>query len=187
MSKAIGPQKHLTLEERKIIEESLEKNWLFKDIAKFLDKDPSTISKEIRKHRERKEPGSLHYGFNKCAKRQTCHKKNICNPNCTKECRSCNLCNEKCPEFDEGLCKRLINPPYVCNGCELILTDNGTEFSNPLALEFNKEGIERTRIFYCNPKASYQKGVLRKIMNTYDMLFQKEIQWTSILSKILLR
>ena len=75
MSKAVGPQKHLTLDERKIIEESLEKNWLFKDIAKFLDKDPSTISKEIRKHRERKEPSSLHYGFNKCAKRQTCHKK----------------------------------------------------------------------------------------------------------------
>ena len=47
MSKAVGPQKHLTLDERKIIEESLEKNWLFKDIAKFLDKDPSTISKEI--------------------------------------------------------------------------------------------------------------------------------------------
>ena len=45
MSKAVGPQKHLTLDERKIIEESLEKNWLFKDIAKFLDKDPSTISK----------------------------------------------------------------------------------------------------------------------------------------------
>ena len=118
MSKAIGPQKHLTLDERKIIEESLEKKLLFKDIAKFLDKDPSTISKEIRKHREKKEPTSLHYGFNKCANRQNCHKKNICNPNCTKECRSCKLCNEKCPDFDEGLCKRLLKPPYVCNGCE---------------------------------------------------------------------
>lgn len=118
MSKAIGPQKHLTLEERKYIEESLDKNLLFKEIAKFLSKDPSTISKEIRKHRERKEPGSIHFGFNKCANRQSCHKKNICNPNCTKECRSCKLCNEKCPDFDEGLCTRLKRPPYVCNGCE---------------------------------------------------------------------
>lgn len=153
MSKAIGPQKHLTLDERKIIEESLEKNWLFKDIAKFLDKDPSTISKEIRKHRERKEPSSLHYGFNKCAKRQTCHKKNICNPNCTKECRSCNLCNEKCPEFDEGLCKRLIKPPYVCNGCEFktncrkikYLYRAYTSFNDyKTTLSTSREGINRT-------------------------------------------
>ena len=118
MSKAIGYQKHLTLDDRKQIEECLDKNLLFKEIAKYLDKDPSTISKEIRKHRIKKEPGSIHYGFNKCANRQTCHRKNICNPNCTKECRSCKLCNEKCPDFDEGLCKRLIKPPYVCNGCE---------------------------------------------------------------------
>jgi IS30 family transposase len=44
----------------------------------------------------------------------------------------------------------------------IILTDNGTEFSNPLALEFNSEGVGRTRIFYCNPTASYQKGMLEK-------------------------
>ena len=29
-------------------------------------------------------------------------------------------------------------------------------------LEFNEEGIGRTRIFYCNPRASYQKGMLEK-------------------------
>ena len=44
----------------------------------------------------------------------------------------------------------------------IILTDNGTEFGNPLSLEFNNEGIGRTRIFYCNPRASYQKGMLEK-------------------------
>ena len=44
----------------------------------------------------------------------------------------------------------------------IILTDNGTEFSNPLSLEFNQEGIGRTRIFYCNPEASYQKGSIEK-------------------------
>lgn len=44
----------------------------------------------------------------------------------------------------------------------IILTDNGTEFGNPLSLEFNDEGIGRTRIFYCNPSASYQKGMLEK-------------------------
>src|SRR5699024_3627561 len=44
----------------------------------------------------------------------------------------------------------------------VILTDNGTEFSNPLSLEFNEDGIGRTRIFYCNPRASYQKGMIEK-------------------------
>ena len=44
----------------------------------------------------------------------------------------------------------------------IILTDNGTEFNNPLSLEFNQDGIGRTRIFYCNPRASYQKGMLEK-------------------------
>ena len=44
----------------------------------------------------------------------------------------------------------------------IILTDNGTEFGNPLSLEFNNEGVGRTRIFYCNARASYQKGMLEK-------------------------
>ena len=44
----------------------------------------------------------------------------------------------------------------------VILTDNGSEFSNPLSLEFNNEGIGRTRIFFCDPSASYQKGAIEK-------------------------
>ncbi len=39
----------------------------------------------------------------------------------------------------------------------VILTDNGSEFSNPKALELNSKGSRRTRIFYCDPGASYQK------------------------------
>jgi len=39
----------------------------------------------------------------------------------------------------------------------VILTDNGSEFSNPKALEFDTAGNRRTYIFYCDPHASYQK------------------------------
>lgn len=39
----------------------------------------------------------------------------------------------------------------------VILTDNGTEFSNPLAIEFDCEGNRIANLFYCNPGASYQK------------------------------
>ena len=52
MSKYIpGNQKHLTLENRIYIENELNKGTSFKDIARFLCKDPTTISKEIRAHR----------------------------------------------------------------------------------------------------------------------------------------
>ena len=46
MSKYIpGNQKHLTLEDRKYIEKSLNAGCSFKDIARYLCKDPTTISK----------------------------------------------------------------------------------------------------------------------------------------------
>jgi IS30 family transposase len=44
----------------------------------------------------------------------------------------------------------------------VLVCDNGSEFSNPLALEFDKQGNQRTRIFYCDPSAPYQKGSLEK-------------------------
>ena len=49
MSKYIpGNQKHLSLEDRKYIERSLNNDSSFKDIARFLCKDPTTISKEVK-------------------------------------------------------------------------------------------------------------------------------------------
>ena len=52
MSKYIpGNQKHLTLEDRIYIENKLNKGTSFKDITRFLCKDPTTISKEVRAHR----------------------------------------------------------------------------------------------------------------------------------------
>ena len=40
----------------------------------------------------------------------------------------------------------------------VILTDNGTEFSNPSAIEFDHEGNKITVLFYCDPCASWQKS-----------------------------
>jgi len=39
----------------------------------------------------------------------------------------------------------------------VILTDNGSEFSNPNAIEYDKQGNSRTKMFYCNPSAPYEK------------------------------
>jgi len=67
----------------------------------------------------------------------------------------------------------------------VILTDNGSEFSNPKALEFDAAGNQRTNIFYCDPYASYQKPnvernheFIRKILpkgTSFDALLQTDI------------
>lgn len=46
-----GNQKHLTLDDRLYIERSLNEGLSFNDISKFLCKDPTTISKQVRLHR----------------------------------------------------------------------------------------------------------------------------------------
>ena len=43
--------KHLTAEDHKEIEDCLRKQMTFKDIAQLIQKDPSTISYEIKRHR----------------------------------------------------------------------------------------------------------------------------------------
>ena len=40
----------------------------------------------------------------------------------------------------------------------ILLADNGTEFSNPEALEFGPDGERRSWVFYCNPSAPNEKG-----------------------------
>ncbi|MBQ0032467.1 MAG: hypothetical protein KBT68_06670 [bacterium] len=42
----------------------------------------------------------------------------------------------------------------------VILTDRGTEFSNPSRIEFDKDGKRRTRVFFCDPMNSNQKSHL---------------------------
>jgi IS30 family transposase len=45
---------------------------------------------------------------------------------------------------------------------QVILTDNGTEFQFPARLECDKNGEIRTKVFYCNPNSSWQKGMIEK-------------------------
>lgn len=67
----------------------------------------------------------------------------------------------------------------------VILTDNGSEFSNPKALEYDEQGNRRTRLYYCDPCASFQKPnvelnheFIRKILpkgKSFDDLEQCDI------------
>jgi IS30 family transposase len=55
----------------------------------------------------------------------------------------------------------------------VLLTDNGSEFSNPLALEMAPDGSTRTRLFYCDPCASWQKGRVERNHEFLRMILPK--------------
>lgn len=118
-----GNQKHLTLEDRIYIEESLDKGLSFKEIARYLCKDPTTIAKEVKAHR-RIDP-HYHDRFfynakNFCVRRFHCRKTNACEKIelCGVKCASCPTCNQTCRDFEREHCNHLQRAPYVCNGCD---------------------------------------------------------------------
>jgi IS30 family transposase len=67
----------------------------------------------------------------------------------------------------------------------VLLGDNGSEFSNPKALEYDAQGNHRTTVFYCDPNASFQKPnvelnheFIRRILPkgySFDHLVQEDI------------
>lgn len=123
MSKYIpGNQKHLTLTDRMYIESELNKGTSFKDIARFLCKDPTTVSKEVKAHRisDWYHKGSFYNAHNFCAHRYKCKKTNACGKIilCGIKCTSCPTCNQTCKDFVKERCSRLDKAPYVCNGCD---------------------------------------------------------------------
>lgn len=80
MSKYIpGNQKHLTLNDRIYIENELSKGATFKDIAAFLCKDPTTISKEVKSRRlsDWYHKGTFYNAKNFCVHRYHCKKKKM--------------------------------------------------------------------------------------------------------------
>jgi IS30 family transposase len=111
--------KHLTDSERLQIEQRLREGISLKRIAAELGKSASTISREIRAHAIESDKYAPYRIHNRCTKLNICQKMQICadKPNCTKKCARCNYCNAVCEEFDERMCIRLYDPPYVCNGC----------------------------------------------------------------------
>lgn len=122
MSKYIpGNQRHLTIEDRIYIQNELDKGTSFKDIARFLCKDPTTISKEVKARRASDwfHKGTFLNAKNFCTKRFRCKKTNACNKIllCGVKCASCPTCNQTCPDFQKERCSKLDRAPYVCNGC----------------------------------------------------------------------
>lgn len=115
----MAKNKHLTDSERLQIEQWLKERTSIKRIAAKLGKDKSTISREIRARALPSDKYAPYRVHNRCVKRRGCQRYHLCEDksNCTKHCSACNLCNELCPDYEEDVCQKLYEPPYVCNGC----------------------------------------------------------------------
>ena len=111
---------HLTLQNRTIISAGITQGLSFSQIAAELDKDPGTISKEVRLRRTPNETGSYGRGFNPCVHRNGCVKTHVCDRcyNHGRRCCFCKECTKHCKDFKEEPCPKLSRPPYVCNGCK---------------------------------------------------------------------
>lgn len=97
------PNKHLTYDERSFIEIGLNSGRNFTQIAKDLKKHRTTIMREVRMRRFRKNTSSFNNRKNLCKNRYECKKFDCTN-------------KEKC--YEEEICYKLTGAPYVCNGCE---------------------------------------------------------------------
>lgn len=123
-----GNQKHIDLSGRIRIEQGLNNGESFRTIARDLNKDPSTISKEVRRHsviKERKPdafapiPCANNYDASK-PKANVCKILHGCGDNeCTHKCVNCRKarCSEICNHYKPRQYEKLAKPPYACNGC----------------------------------------------------------------------
>lgn len=116
--------KFFTYEERLDLQKFLKDSLSFKEISRRQGKNPTTISREVRKYSSEIATGYPGFPFNSCKNRFNCRKKEVCGNNCTRKsaqyCKLCSSCNSNCNEYIEEICTARFRVPYVCNGCETI-------------------------------------------------------------------
>ena len=107
---------HLSLDERYQIQHLLDINTSIRKIAKLLNRSPSTILREIKRH-TKVTPGK---GTN-CVNKKFCKRRHVCgNMYCRKACKNCTFCKKHCSDYVESFCEKATTPPYLCNGCRSV-------------------------------------------------------------------
>lgn len=133
---------HLTLSDRLKTEHALNSGLNFQEIADLLGKARSTIVREVQKHQVISLKVGYHRIPNCCIHRRQCHLKHVCmKTQCYRQCSLCSLCNEFCSHFQEEVCPKLSEPPYVCNGCH----------------EKNRCSLKKKYYFHDSANQSYRK------------------------------
>ena len=108
----------MTLSDRIAIEAGITAGKTFKEIALKINRNPATVSREIKANRT-VIPATFYLGCD-CRYARSCHKRNICtDKKCNIPCIKCRIvkCTEFCPIYKPKHCSRIEKPPYVCNRC----------------------------------------------------------------------
>lgn len=113
--------KHLSLSDRALIERCLVHDYTFATIARKLNRSPTTISREVNKHRVF--VNRIDSDKNDCVDYIRCLRRNLCDSETKYSCLSrCKLCNDYdcrtlCKVYVSKHCTLLDKPPYVCTNC----------------------------------------------------------------------
>lgn len=99
IKKIVYDNSHLTLEQRKTIQDGIESDLSKAEIARMLAKDPSTIGKEIKKHRKLKPRNAFNIDT-------------LCI-----HLKKCRRCTKRCEKYEEPKCSRRDRSPGACNKC----------------------------------------------------------------------
>ena len=124
--------KHLTGEQRVIIEDRLNHKKSVRSIAKELGVSPSTVLREIKRHTDNQGATG-----NDCALRRDCRNRHLCGRfDCNRLCHNCNIkCKKYCHDYIQMYCdRRAENPLGLCNGC--------------------------TKVKFCNIEKSFYRGAI---------------------------
>ena len=109
---------HLTSDDRNRIESLLTKGHSISEIGESLCKSPTTVSREIAKHRYLVNRRKSVFP-NNCAKRANCKKETHCKRRCLlSRCIKCDKCYKYCEDYVASQCPLLSKRGRsVCNGC----------------------------------------------------------------------
>jgi IS30 family transposase len=81
-------------------------------------------------------------------------------------------------DMDQGifLLEEILGPELFSQYCSVVLTDRGSEFVHADKIEKRSDGSMRTRVFYCDPMASCQKGTLEQEHETLRCFLPKNTE-----------
>ena len=118
--------KHMSKENREVIESGVRAGDSARAIARRIDVSPSTVTREVKANRtvkERKLSGKEKASL-RCAKRDSCRASGSACPKCSTQMTSCKDCMTRrcvltCPDYEPKMCPVTESWPYVCpEGCQ---------------------------------------------------------------------
>ena len=109
--------KHLSFSDRIIIEQGLFQGKTFKAIAAEINKDPSTVAKEVKRYLEWE--NGIHARMKEidCIYVDSCKREMLCYRECPGYCKDHCDCSQYCSKYEAVICPQLRSAPYVCNAC----------------------------------------------------------------------